>query len=438
MSKIGLIIEREYMTRVRKKSFIIVSLLMPIALLTMMLLPTIIMEFSSVTTQRIAVVDETQNYQSVLANTEEIEYTLISDETAESLRNSYQAKGFDAMLHISGIPTDKNNIHIFSEKTLPIEITSNMERTLRDKVKRDMINEYSALGTGIDSLFNAVNNVSVKITTMKESAEGGEAVENHAGVGIIVGLVAAMLIYFIILMSGVQVFTGVMEEKQNRIMEVLASAVKPIELMLGKIIGIALVTLTQIAIWIILIGIGSAVVGTSFGPQAAVSATAEVAAANIPEGNDIVTSVLNMLNGLNMPLIVSMFVIYCLFGYLLYASLYAAIAAGCEQQSDAQQLQTPIILPIIIAIVIVSSFGMKDPNCGAMFWGSMIPFTSPIVMLARIPNGVEVWELVLSLVILLGSFLFTTWFAAKVYRIGILMYGKKPTFKDLIKWAKMK
>ncbi|MCQ2215593.1 MAG: ABC transporter permease [Bacteroidales bacterium] len=432
MSKIGLIIEREYVTRVRKKSFILVSILLPLGFLLMALLPSIIMAFSSVSTQKIAVLDETKQYESVLANTEEIEYTLISDVTVDGLRSSYQEKGFDAMLHISGNPTDKNNIHVFSEKSLPIDITRSMEYTLRDKVKHDMVQEYAALGNGVDSLINAVNNVRVNITTMKESSDGGEATEDYAGVGIVIGMVAAMLIYFVILFSGAQVFAGVMEEKQNRIMEVLASTVKPMELMLGKIVGIALVTLTQLAIWGVMLAIGSAILGSTFAPD-----TSGIGTANVPESN-IATDIMNSISGMNIGLIATMFVIYTIGGYFLYASLYATIAAGCEQQSDAQQLQTPILLPIIAAIIIVSSFGLKDPNCGAMFWGSMIPLTSPIVMLARIPNGVEAWELILSITILIASFVFTTWFAGKVYRIGILMYGKKPTFKDLIKWARMK
>lgn len=424
------------MTRVRKKSFLIVSLLMPIGMLTMMLLPTIIMAFTSVSVQKIAVLDETKNYQSVLANTEEIEYSLISDETEESLRASYQSKGFDAMLHISGVPTDKANIQLLSEKSLPMEVTRSIENTLRDKVKHDMIEQFSAQSAGVDSLFNAVNNVRVDVTTMKQTADG-EATEDHAAVGITIGIIAAMLIYFIILVSGAQVFSGIMEEKQNRIMEVLASTVKPLDLMLGKIIGIALVTLTQLAIWGVMMGIGSVVLSSIYTPEVP-TMSAEMQQATVAMGGNVVTDIMGMLGGLNIPLIVTMFVLYCIGGYFLYASMYAAIAAGCEQQSDAQQLQLPIIFPIIIAIIIVTSFGMKDPNGSAMFWGSMIPLTSPIVMLARIPNGVETWELILSLVLLVASFLFTTWFAAKVYRIGILMYGKKPTFKDLIKWARMK
>lgn len=437
MSKIGLIIEREYMTRVRKKSFIIVSLLMPLGMLAITLLPGIIMAYSSVTTQKIAVLDETQNYQGVLANTEEIEYSLISDEVEESLRATYQSRGFDAMLHISGVPTDKANIQLFSEKTLPMEVTRSIENALRDKVRHDMIEEFSASSVGVDSLFNAVNNVHVSITTMKQTTDG-ETTEDHAAVGIIVGVVAAMLIYFIILMSGTQVFTGIMEEKQNRIMEVLASTVKPLDLMLGKIIGIALVTLTQLAIWGVMMGIGSAILSATFMPDAStLESSVDQVSAAAGETNPV-ADIMGMLGSLDIPLLLTMFVLYCVGGYLLYASMYAAIAAGCDQPSDAQQLQMPIIFPIIIAIIIVTSFGMKDPNGAAMFWGSMVPLTSPIVMLARIPNGVAAWELILSLVLLVASFLLTTWFAAKVYRVGILMYGKKPTFKDLIKWARMK
>ncbi|MCQ2200946.1 MAG: ABC transporter permease [Bacteroidales bacterium] len=437
MSKIGLIIEREYMTRVRKKSFIIISLLMPIIMLAVTILPTLIMAYSSVTTQKIAVLDETKNYQSVLANTEEIEFSLISDEVEESLRATYQSRGFDAMLHISGVPTDKSNIQLYSEKTLPIDVTRSIEYTLRDKVRHDMIEEFSASSDGVDSLFNAVNNVRVDIATMKQTTDG-EAKEDNAAIGIVVGLVAAMLIYFIILISGSQVFTGIMEEKQNRIMEVLASSVKPLDLMMGKIIGIALVTLTQLAMWGVIMGIGSVVLSTNFMPDvSSIESGAEQVAAATGESNPV-ANVMGMLGTLNIPLLISMFVIYCIGGYLLYASLYAAIAAGCDQPSDAQQLQMPIIIPIIIAIVIVSSFGMKDPNGAAMFWGSMVPLTSPIVMLARIPSGVEAWELILSLVLLVASFLLTTWIAAKIYRVGILMYGKKPTFKDLVKWARMK
>lgn len=436
MSKIGLIIEREYITRVRKKSFIIMSLLMPIIMLAMVFLPSIIMTFTNVDTHKIAVLDETKNYQDVLGNTDEIVYTLISDETAESLRTSYQAMGFDAMLHITGVPTEKNNIHLYSEKSLPMDITRNMEYTLSDKVKHDMMEEFATYGTRVDSLFRAVNNVRVDIATMKESSSGGEATENNVAVGMVVGIVAAMLIYFIILFSGIQVFNGVLEEKQNRIMEVLASTVKPLDLMLGKILGIALVTLTQLAIWGAMMAIGSIVLGATFAPDA--TSMDAMQAAQVAGGDNIAAKIAGALNSINLPLLISMFVIYSIGGYLLYASLYATIAAGCDQPSDASQLQTPIIFPIIIAIFIVTSFGMKDPNGAAMFWGSMIPLTSPIVMLARIPNGIEAWELALSLVILIVSFIGTTWFAAKVYRIGILMYGKKPTFKDLIKWAKMK
>ena len=361
MSKVGLIIEREYMTRVRKKSFIIISLLMPIFMLVVTLLPSIIVQYTSVSTQKIAVLDDTKNYQSVLANTEEIEFSLISDEVEESLRATYQSRGFDAMLYISGIPTDKANIQLYSEKTLPIEVIKSIQYTLRDKVRHDMIEEFSANTEGVDSLFNAVNNVRVDIATMKQTTDG-EAKEDNAAIGIVVGLVAAMLIYFIILISGSQVFTGIMEEKQNRIMEVLASSVKPLDLMMGKIIGIALVTLTQLAMWGVIMGIGSAVLSTTFMPDVStVESSVEQVAAAAGESNPV-ADIMGMLGTLNIPLLLTMFVVYCIGGYLLYASLYAAIAAGCEQPSDAQQLQMPIIFPIIIAVIIVSSFGMKDPN----------------------------------------------------------------------------
>ena len=261
-------------------------------------------------------------------------------------------------------------------------------------------------------LMIAIIGAPVWLSGINDSGVNGIEVETSSEPALIVGIVTALLIYFFILIYGAQVMRGVVEEKANRIVEIIISSVKPFELMLGKIIGIALVGLTQFLVWVSIALFLSA----------------------LWDASTLLTSTINALSSLNVVELLSFFIIYFLGGYLLYASLFAAIGAASDNGTDTQQFVIPVVLPIIFAII-VAAHSAKNPDGQLAFWTSIIPFTSPIVMMARIPTGVPTWELVVSVLVLLLSFIGTTWVAAKIYRTGILMYGKKITYMEIWKWV---
>lgn len=442
-SKLPLIIKREYVTRVRKVSFIVMSLLMPIGMILLMALPTLIAMMGATETSRVAVLDRTERYGGSLTDCDAVVYSRLPADTDEAaLRDIYEKSGYDAYMVISGRPDKRDSVRLYSPTTLPAEVKSHTEDDLRSALRKEIMSSYTANTPELDSLFNSVTDARASVTAITLSDDGSES-EDFAEVGMIVSIIAAMLIYMFVLTTGSMVMQGVMEEKSNRIIEVLISSVKPFELMMGKILGIALVALTQLAIWIVFGGIAVTVAGMFIAPEALASAsTAGMEGMTDPAmaaalEDSAAADILAGLASLNIPLIITLFVVYFLGGYLLYASLFAVCGAAMDSPSDGNSLSIIIMIPLFAAIYI-AIHTMQDPMSSLSFWASIFPFTSPIIMMARLPFGVAPWEVALSIAVLIATFIFSIWVAARIYRVGILMYGKKVTLKELAKWFRQK
>lgn len=431
-SKLSLIITREYSTRVRKKSFIVMSLLMPIGMILLMALPTLIAMVGQTEATKIAVVDRTGRYAQSLTSNSAAAYSLLPPDTDEAgLRSVYEENGYDAYMVIDGSPAHRDSVRLYSPSTVPHEAVGHTEDDLRETLRREMMEGYAGHTAQLDSLFANVNGAEAHVTTINIADDGSES-EDSATVGAIVAIVAAMLIYMFVLTTGSMVMQGVMEEKTNRIVEVLVSSVRPFDLMMGKIVGIALVALTQLAIWIVF-GAAMFTVAAQFfvpDPSAMAAADPTMAAAADP---GVIAELLPKLASVNFVQVITLFVVYFLLGYLLYASLFAICGAAMDSPSDGSQLSLVVMIPLFAAIYI-AIHTMQDPSSPLSFWSSIFPFTSPIIMMARVPFGVPAWEIALSLVTLLGTFVLFTWIAARIYRVGILMYGKKVTFSEIVKW----
>lgn len=423
MQKIFLIIQREYLSRVRKKSFLITTMLFP--LLYMGLIFGIgYLGDKGVTKLNIAVVDSSGKFTKERIDNVNKAYTnstltLVHDDPA-NLGKSFTQQGYDGYVIIPAntmVTKGPDNLIIKSKRTLGSAADIQLKlNTIWNEIK------YEDLG--IDQTKRALLNES-KLNVKAENIEDKSA---NAEVAQVIGYVSGILIYMILIIYGSQVMMGVMEEKTNRIAEIMVSSVKPFQLMLGKIIGIALVALTQFILWLVFIFF-----------IYNVTKTGGAANSNLSQ---MVGGVQKVFTSINIPFLIVMFVFYFIGGFFFYASLYAAIGSSVnEDMREAQSLSFPITLIVIISFAILT-VAIKDPTGTAAVWGSIIPFTSPVVMLGRLPYGVPgtvpYWQLGLSIILLIGGFLFMTWFAGKIYRTGILMYGKKPTWKEMIKWAMRK
>ncbi|MCR5004060.1 MAG: ABC transporter permease [Bacteroidales bacterium] len=435
---INLIISREYLTRVKKKSFLLVTFIAPIFMAAVCVLPSLLMILAKEEAQKIAVVDNSGIAFSYLENTDEVEYEDMTCWPVDSLKSSMKEMGFSAVLQISTIDSVSKSVtaHLYSEKPVGVEATGNIKSRIDDAVEAYRIGTYNI--SGLEQIMADVRS-DIVLTSYKISEDGRETI-SESTVYMFVSMFLGMAIYLFISMFSGMVVSSVIEEKASRVVEVLTSSVKATELMFGKIIGIAAVALTQFFLWIVLTIV---LVGTAYsflGPEM-MSSVAESstmpgidaqAAMPAPSGLDaVITTILDLPIG---TLLIGFF-IYFVFGYLLYASLFAAIGSAAESESDTQQLQMPLTIPLLIGFFI-SFYAFKAPDSQLVFWGSMIPFTSPIVMLARIPYGVPTWELVTSIAILVATFFVCGWISAKIYRVGILIFGKKGSFKDLWNWFK--
>ena len=427
MHKIKLIIAREYLTRVKKKSFLIMTILGPVLLACITLMPVLIEKFSSKDKYKVLIIDEApQIFKTHLDNTHQIEFVndSVSLKTAKENFTNYK---IDAILYI---PADYiKNAHlitVISEKQLGIEFKDGIEELLSKEIESTKI---KSLGVTQEQIKSIETNVHIKAQTLSGK-------DNNTELTTAVGFIAGALIYFFIFFYGTQVMRGVIEEKTNRIIEVLISSVKPFELMMGKIIGIALVGLTQFLLWVIL-----SVTITSFATKLLDSKKYDVT--NIqqqmsqngaePEDISMANEIQNNISAINFPLILSCFLFYFLGGYLFYSALFAAVGSAVDNETDTQQFILPITIPLIFAFIVAQSI-ISNPQSELAFWCSFIPFTSPVVMMVRISFGVPWYELLISMFLLIGGFLFTTYLAGRIYRIGILMYGKKPTYNELRKW----
>jgi ABC-2 type transport system permease protein len=347
---------------------------------------------------------------------------------------NYGAKGFDAVLYIPNGNTNK--YAIYSKKQLGLEVESKITSLLNKAIEKNLLLEKGIHKETLDSITAQTKNaVDLNNRVLDES---GKAKEANSGLAYGIAFGSGILIYITMLVFGAMVMRGVMEEKTNRIAEVIISSVKPFQLMIGKIIGIAGVGLTQFLLWILLIFALTSLAGT-FIPHDLLQQANQVNN-QVPGGMQNNTAALKflelkgLLSSANWGLIIGCFLFYFLGGYLFYSSLFAAVGSVVEDAQESQSLMFPIMMPIIFAFIMLSS-GLNNPNSNMMFWGSLIPFTSPIIMMGRIPFGVPMWQLGLSMALLIGGFLFTTWMAGKIYRTGILLYGKKASWKLMLKWV---
>ena len=463
--KLGIIISREYLNKVKKKSFLLITFLAPLLFAAMCLLPSLIMFGAKEDTKTVGVVDRSGIVLPYLEDNDVTHYVDLGDACVDSLKADLKAAGLDILLSVSELDPETLSVksECFSEKPLGMDTGDMIESRINDAVEAYRIESY-----GIDNLEEIMAGVKsdVKLRSYTIDKSGKESI-SESGIYMALSMILGMALYmFIALFSGM-VMSSVIEEKSSRVVEVLMSSVKATELMFGKIIGVALVALTQFLLWILLtlmlIGVAGGILGRDKlmgmlgndpatemvgqmnedvnlpagmdlnGALAAATDTTGVAAGE-PSGMEVVMST---IGNINLGQILFAFLFFFVFGYLLYASLFAAIGSAVENEGDSSQLQIPVTIPLLLAFFI-AIYAFKAPDSSLVFWGSMIPFTSPIVMLARIPFGVATWELVLSMALLVLTFVVCAWASAKIYKVGILMYGKKSTFKDLWKWLRQK
>jgi ABC-2 type transport system permease protein len=428
MSKISIIIAREYLSRVRKKTFLLTTLVLPIVLFGASIGIGYIANSSSKTTQ-FAVIDESGLFKDRLAaDTAHAKYKIFELKDLDSLKINYSAKDFDALLHIkkfeNNVP-DTSTFNLYNNNNLGMEASSR----LSDKINTIYQNKILADGGISIKAMDSINNLSIAIKDINSNGKENGIGSDGASA---IGLASGFLIYLSIFIYGTMVMRGVMEEKTNRIAEIIVSSVKPFELMMGKVIGIGLVGLTQFLIWIIFSSILS-FVALSFGLHAH-NSVAEISTAMQHQDPNIAAAFIAKFKAMNIGFILMSFVFYFLGGYLLYASLFAAVGSMVnEDAQEAQSLVMPVTMPIILGFVIAMQ-AARDPNSGLAVFGSIFPLTSPLVMMARIGYHVPAWQIALSMGLLILTFIGTVFMAGKIYRTGILMYGKKLSWKEALKW----
>lgn len=436
MNKTLLILRREYLTRVRKKSFIVMTFLGPLLMAALMVVPVILATVQDVGQKKVAILDETGWFTGKFESTENILFSEAEGNLADNKKKVNQGL-YDALLYIPlpefNVPT---NAELFSAK----QASPTVKSLVRNIIKTEIENR-KLLAAGIDPQVIRESKATVNIVSIRLDETGSET-KSYDEVKVALGFISAIVVYFFIFLFGSQVMRGVIEEKTNRIIEVMVSSVKPFQLMMGKITGIALVGLTQFFLWVALTFILYGAFTFAFGDTLQPSA---VQGSLMQQGIDIsgsqtqmmVSQVHDIISTINFPLILFSFAFYFLGGYLLYAALFAAIGSAVDNEADTQQFMLPVSLPLILGFV-VSNFVTNNPDGPLALWLSLIPFTSPIIMMVRLPFGVPYHELILSIGLLIGGFILTTWLAAKIYRTGILMYGKKITYSELWKWIRYK
>ena len=437
MNKIGLIIKREYMTRVRKRSFLILTFLGPILMAAIYIIPIMLALNSSNENMRIAVVDESHWFEDRFTGTKEHTFVNMPNQSIDSVKELVKSGIFDMAVYVP--PTQLNipsNAVVYSIRQVPMEVESYISNVMKKEIE-----DQKLMAKGVDPEIVSAVKTDVNLQIMRMDDKGNEK-ETFTKVQFALGIGLSMLVYMFIIFFGGQVMQGVSEEKTNRIIEVIISSVKPFQLMMGKIIGVSLVALTQFVLWILLTGalyLGfSAFMGLS-SPEILSSGTvmSQQISSNDIMNNEAVQNIIQIAHSIDFGTIIGCFLIFFILGYLLYATLYAAIGSLVDNNTDSQQFTLPVTVPLIVAII-SSFYIVNNPDSSLSVWLSMIPFTSPISMMVRIPFGVPIWQIVLSVVILAGTFVAMTWFAAKIYRTGILMYGKKLSYKEIFKWLKYK
>ncbi|MDR1022702.1 MAG: ABC transporter permease [Prevotellaceae bacterium] len=429
MNKIFLIIERELLTRVKKKSFIITTILVPLLFAGLMVVPVLIQGVKDDERKTIAVIDRSGLAEKALQNSGNFTFVFMPDAALDSLKQIFNRSNLYAVATIGALNEKKQpDIDLYAFKQPNMDVQRYIERGFKDAVEQHKLASYHI--QGLDAIIASIK-TDIRLKTFIWGKDGEEKATNTS-LYMGVSYVLSFMIYMFIFMFGSMVMRGVVEEKSSRIIEVIVSSVKPFQLMMGKIIGIASVGLLQFVIWLVLtFGIVTVMQGVISDP-----AGIENIAPAMPV-DDSIFSIFSMLGSINFTTIILSFLLYFLFGYLLYASMFAAIGSAVENEADTQQLVIPVTIPLIIGIFLMLH-AFQYPDRSLSFWGSIIPFTSPMVMMARIPFGVPFWQVALSLSLLFATFIGIAWVAGKIYRTGILMYGKKPTLKEMLKWINYK
>lgn len=454
MSKIGLVIKREYMTRVRKKSFLILTILTPFLMVALIALPLLLSMVKDSSVRNIAVSDTKGAYISRLESNKQYKFIPVDESIDSYKQKAIDDKDIYAYLTIEGnLNTDSGQVTIYSQKQIEMDLKDFIGNQLDKIAQEDKIASYNI--PGLKQIIEE-SDPDITVNTIKWNEDGSEK-KSSSEIAMIIGLISTMVIYIFIFSYGSMVMNGVIEEKTNRIVEIIVSSVKPFELMMGKIIGIALVGLTQVLLWVVIIatflGIAGSFMGDSITPDKMAGISQEIASTqNISMSGETVDAtaaltgtaatdnfemmeIIQMIRNLNLIELLIWFLLFFLGGYLLYASLFAAVGSAIDNQEDAGQFTFPMTMIVLFALY-AGMYSASNPDGPLAFWCSMIPFTSPIVMMVRIPFGVPFWQLLLSYGLLVLTFILTTKLASKIYRTGILMYGKKVTYKELLKWLK--
>ena len=436
MNHLPLIIKREYLTKVKNKSFIIMTFLSPLIFIAFIAVVAYLSQLNSDKIRVVSILDESGLVKNVFKNSENTTYNILEGMSLEDAKALVQESEGYGLLYITDISEGKltsKNLTFYSEESPSLTLITNLESEIQSELTL-----HNRIKEGIDVEKLKASMVNIDIN--QESFDGKKTSKIDSVIKLIFGGAAGYLLFMFIIIYGNMIMRSVIEEKTSRIIEVIISSVKPIQLMLGKIIGTSLAGITQFVVWIILGSILMTIVSLILGIDMAQMQTPQQQivqqAMENPEMNFQVQNIITAFYNLPLTNLITAFILFFIGGYLLYSSFYAAIGAAVDNETDTQQFMLPIIMPLILAVYIGIFTVIEDPHGTVSTVFSFIPLTSPVVMLMRIPFGVPIWQQILSLLILVGSFMITVWFAAKIYRVGILMYGKKPSYKELIKWIK--
>ncbi len=413
------------------------SILGPVLMAALIVVPALLATMNSEEEKTVAVVDYSNKFKESFKDKEKLKFEFVSPDNVENLKLNFAKSKFYALLILPDSITS-NSIQLLSDMQPDINTKTYINSVIEGKLRSEKLIEL-----GIDEKkLNAID-ISIDVKTIKIKSDGSEEISSTEII-MGIGFIMALIIYMFIFIYGAQVMRGVIEEKTNRVVEILVSSVKPFQLMMGKIVGIAMVAFTQFALWTVLtitivsivqIAMGSTKIAKTPTEQMVQSSNLPIDAQKADQKGDFLSDAISTLANLPFGLMIFGFIFYFLGGYLLYASLFAAIGSAVDNETDTQQFMLPLTIPLILAFV-MAQFIIQNPDGPVAFWFSIIPFTSPIVMLMRIPFGVPAWELILSMSLLAATFIGTTWLAGKIFRIGILMYGKKLNYKELWKWLK--
>ena len=439
-NKIGIIIGREFNERVRKKSFIITTLLTPLLIIGLMVAPTLLMTYSSSETKKIAVVDDSGIIAPQLYSNEEVqfEHLQLPIETVRQL----PPEAYFAILHIcNDIMSNPTAARLYTDTSVGMGLETGICSQIESIIEAEKLKSYN-----IDNIQQILAQIETKVSlqTFKSSADQEkEESATSSIVATVIAYILSFMLYMFLIIYGAMVMQSVIEEKNNRVLEVMVSSVRPFQMMLGKILGVASVAVVQILTWLVIILVAGAFLVPALLPEditAAIAMMQQGASAGVaaPDADvDLLQALLTLTDIGYIAKIFATLLLFMVGGFLLYAAMFAAVGSSVDNPQDAQQLQLPITLPIILALIIMINV-IYDPTSEIAFWFSMIPFTSPIVMMARIPYDIPMWEIIVSLILLYATFAVTVWGAAKIYRVGILMHGKKPTLKELWRWMRYK